>query len=112
MKEIKFEDLKEGVKLYNLVYWGGFLCFKNERELRSATIKKNTGKSVSFIDKGWRVTKKEFGDHWFTSKKECYEEALNRHEKELYHFKKNVKVFSEEVTYLKKKILIEKEKKQ
>lgn len=101
---IKWDELKEGDKLYTLTYWYSPYDQKSVREMRSVTIEKKNKQSLVLKGLEWKIPATEFESEWFTSKKECYALALQAHQSELKDLVQNVKLFRKEVRYIKKKI--------
>jgi hypothetical protein len=79
---MEFKDIKEGTKLFSLVYWTNFMgdC---KREMRGVRVKKNKGRFLKLTNGiSWTISNKEFNHTWFLTKKEAYAKALQIHIKE------------------------------
>jgi len=101
---MEFKDIKEGTELFSLIYWSNpFL--NTSREMKRVIIKKNSGNYLKLKNGiGWTISKKEFNNKWFLTKKEAYSHALEKHQIEFVEIKANYSTFKREMKYLTKKI--------
>ncbi len=94
-------ELKEGDKLYNIVYYdfGG----KSERNWESYTIKKIKGNRI-YLKGGyhWTFSLADLGNKVFASKREATEHTLKLHKEKL---EGAIEPLQEEIKYLEKKLL-------
>lgn len=102
---MKINDLKEGDKLYSLVYWNSPFKETSERQMRQVTVKKVKNRRA-YLKGGywWTVTERMFNSEWFPSKLEAYKFALDEHKEELEKLEYECNRFRKEVKYLNKKI--------
>jgi hypothetical protein len=103
--EMKIIDLKEGDKLYSLVYRDRPFSVRNKRQMRQVAVSKVKNKRA-YLKGGyqWTITEKMFMTEWFPSKFEAYNNALKKHLDELEDLEEDVRTFRKEVKYLKRKI--------
>ena len=105
-KQIEITDLKEGDKLYKFTYWQKqFFHEKFYRDMRQVTIKKVKNNRI-YLKYGmcFSIAERDFNTEWFTSKIECYKDALEIQKENLEDAEFLVNQHKKEIIYLKKKI--------
>jgi len=104
--------MKEGDKLYRVVYWEEHPLTHKEpkRELQCNKII-SVNKSSYTIEKATRylpayyIQKSDVGIEWFPSKIEALKSALEYNKKGMDRAKENLEMLSKEVSYLKKRVV-------
>ena len=96
--------MKVGDKLYSLDYWTD-----GSRSWTTYTIKKINRTTVSMKGYVWKISINDIGIDFFTSKKECIENAIELHEERLKQLREEeIEPLQHELQYLKKKLGVKK----
>lgn len=95
------KELKPGMKLYELDYFGASLV--PHREVTIYIIKGVGKKTVSMVGYQWRIKIEEIGKTYFTSREAMYKDAMNRHITEREKIQDKLSIINTEIRYLRQR---------